>query len=127
MTNPEEVLTVYTSAEAGVELTTHFTQIADGSGVLGNGSKFKNSGKVVLWVRKTAATARLMTVVSQHNCNFNVAHARTYSCTGTAREHMIGPFSTRHFNDSTGHTHITWDGTDVTDLIVAVEFGSTVG
>jgi hypothetical protein len=124
--DPETILTVYASKEAGTDLTAGFT--AAHYGDAGVGSKFKNDAKTVLLIDKGAATSRTLTVVSQHNCNFDVAHARTYACTGTARQHIIGPFSTRHYNDSASYVHITWaSGVEATDKVVAFRLGNTIG
>jgi hypothetical protein len=120
MTNAEQVLTVYTSTQNGSDLTADFTQIADGSGVLGAGSRFKNDGKTVLIVR-AAVTPRTMTLVGQRRDNFGVLTNTTVVC--PVGVNVVGPFSTQHYNDSNGYAHITWGDTSSGSVLVAVRKG----
>jgi hypothetical protein len=121
MTNAEQVLTVYTSTQNGTDMTANFTQIADGSGVLGAGSRFKNDGKTVLIVR-AAAASRTVTIVGQRRGDFGVLTSTSVVCpTGV---NVVGPFSTQHYNDASGYCHITWDSTSVGSFVAAMSKGA---
>ena len=119
MTVAEESLTVQNSTQNGHDVTTHFTQMSFDGATLPLGSQFLNDGDVVLIVRAT--TSRIMTVVGQRK-NQHGFKTNTVVTMGTGT-HVVGPFSTHHFNDAYGYTHVTFNGTSATDVVLALHKG----
>jgi hypothetical protein len=118
----ESVLTITTSTEAGHRIDDHMLQ-CDAAG-----STFANDGTVMLLVDSAGAKSPILTVVyaPAKTCPYGVSHSRTYTCT-LAQMHLIGPFSTGHFNDDTGLVHITWSETDASTMCLAFKKGATMG
>jgi hypothetical protein len=118
----ESVLTVTTSTEAGHRIDDHMT-VCDVAG----GSTFANDGTVMLLVINSAgAKSGILGVTYQAACAYGVSHSRSYTCTA-AQNHLIGPFSTAHFNDTNGLVHITWSDGDASELVMAFKKGATMG
>lgn len=116
----ESALTVITSTEAGLRIDNDMLQCNAA------GSTFANDGTVMLLVDSAGAVSPLLTVTFAAACPQGVSHSRTYTCT-LAQMHLIGPFSTGHFNDANGLVHITWSTTDASTKCLAFKKGATMG
>ena len=114
----ESQLTVAVTSEVGAEVGTSMT-VPDAAG-----SYFANDGTVMLLI--TAAASHTLTVTGVSKCRFGTIHNASYGpiASGT---HLIGPFATSHFNDTSLTTHITWAGTLAGNKVLAFKAGPTYG
>ena len=100
----ETALTVLTTSEAGGRIdTSTYYGTADTAG-----HTFANDGKVLIFcLSADVSVDPVLTVTGQNACPFGVIHNRTYTMTH-GQKHVIGPFDTKHYNDTNGLTHLAW-------------------
>lgn len=130
--DPEDSLIVYVTTQhpdvrdvATVgDVTSLFVQTHMGDA--GVGHKFLNDGRTVLLLTCGSTAGDTLTVTSERTCAFGVSHGTTFECTAS-KMHVLGPFSTRHFNDSTGYVHVEYEATAADNLVLAVSVGSPLG
>lgn len=90
-------LTVIVSTEGGTAYT---------FGAVSASDTFDNDGNTVLLVANGGASADTVTFVAQHECSYGVSHDTTTTLTNGTNK-AFGPFSTEHFNNSSGHATVT--------------------
>ena len=95
---------------------------ADGT----NGQYFPNNGTTILLVTTTAGDSAVLTVVGQAASDFGPTFSRTYTFVA-AKTYVIGPFSSRHFNDTNGNVQLTWTGTVTGTSVCPITVGNTTG
>ena len=93
------------------------------------GDEFVNDGKTILIVKNQTASQTTMTITGVGVDNYGDVTNSTVTITGTTapgKWWIVGPFSTRHFNSTTGKCKVTWSNvTSVT--VAAVRLGDTLG
>lgn len=93
------------------------------------GDKFLNDGKTILIVKNLTAAPTTMTITGVGLDNYGDVTSPTVTMTGATspgKWWIVGPFSTRHFNDATGYCKVTCSNvTSVT--VAAVRLGDTLG
>jgi hypothetical protein len=118
----EAALTVKTSSEAGARIDTGTTYSTANT----DGHTFANDGTVLIFCHNTdAAVDPVLTITGQNACIYGVIHTTTYTMTH-AQAHVIGPFSTAHFNDTAGLVHIDWSATESDCAFYLVKKGPTL-
>jgi hypothetical protein len=104
--------------------------LAAGPATVTDGDKFLNDGKTVLLVKNTyVSTATTLTFDAAGLDNFGQYADAAYEITGTATSGsywVLGPFSTRHFNDDDGMCTVTCS--QVTGItMLPIKIGATIG
>jgi hypothetical protein len=91
---------------------------AETVGVVADGHKFANDGKVILLVRNSdGAAARVLTIQTPGTVDGQAIADRTVSVAfGTSR--VIGPFPPSIYNQADGMVYLDYEAADVTDFNV---------
>ena len=90
-------LTIIVAAEGGAAYSLSAVSSSD---------TFDNDGSTILIVTNAGASSDTVAFVGQAACNYGVIHDTSVAVTnGTSK--VFGPFSTAHFNNSTGHVTVT--------------------
>jgi hypothetical protein len=95
---------------------------ADGT----NGQYFQNDGHTILLVTTTAGDTAVLTVVGQAASDFGPTFSRTYTLVA-AKTYVLGPYSTRHYNDTNGNCQLTWSGTVTGTSVCPITVGNPTG
>jgi hypothetical protein len=118
----ETALTALTTSEAGarIDASTYY------SAAHTDGHTFANDGDIVIFCKNTdVAVDPILTVTGQGACPFGVIHNRTYTMTH-GQSHVIGPFSTAHYNDTSSLVHLAWSATEADCIFFIIRRGPTL-
>jgi hypothetical protein len=92
-----------------------------------SGNKFLNDGNTLLLVQNTAAPSVIATLTGVGTDNFGAIADVAVTLVGATipyEWHVLGPFSTRHFNDADGYMTVVF-GTGFADIqMSAVKLGT---